>query len=154
MDVIHTLTTLVPSPLFGGCVDYERPILNEDGSGTGEFVPVSDEDVRTQYEALRWEDERPKPTWEQLEAAWPAAQLTMVPLNQRLEQAFMAMLPAHLGQPYMTNDVIRHIGQAKLVVTEYNRLEQYALAAGTILSLDLPTEMIADRDALLALYPQ
>lgn len=30
--------------------------------------------TREEFDALRWEDDRPKPTWEELESAWAAAQ--------------------------------------------------------------------------------
>ena len=83
IDVIYTLTNIMPTPLFGGCIDYERPVLNEDGSGTGQFVPVSDEDIKAQYDALRWEDSRPKPTWDEL-VAFAQANPPIPPLLDRL----------------------------------------------------------------------
>lgn len=82
------------------------------------------------------------------------APVTPESFNTSLEQSFMAMLPDHIGQPYLTGTVISALGQAKLVVTEYNRLGQYALSKVVIQTITLPTEMDADRQQLLTLYPQ
>lgn len=51
MDVALALESLVPAACRGGSLT---------------------DNTREQYEALRWEDERAKPTWEELVAAWAA----------------------------------------------------------------------------------
>lgn len=76
-----------------------------------------------------------------------------ISLNQQLETAFLSMLPAHLGQPYLTSELIVQIGSLKQVVTDYNRLGLYAISKGMIQALDLPVPMRADRDNLVTLYP-
>jgi hypothetical protein len=53
MDVAIALEILVPAACRGGSLT---------------------DNTRAQYEALRWEDERPKPTWAELESAWAAQQ--------------------------------------------------------------------------------
>ncbi len=53
MDVALALDELVPAACRGGSLT---------------------DNTREQYDALRWEDDRPKPTWEQLVAAWEARQ--------------------------------------------------------------------------------
>lgn len=73
--------------------------------------------------------------------------------NEKLEEAFLSMLPQHIGQPYFTPELILQIGTAKQAVADFNKLEQYALSKAIISELTLPDEMTADRDALLALYP-
>jgi len=50
MDVALVLARLVPAAQYGGCL-------------TG--------NTRKEFEALRWEDPRPKPVWDDLVAAWP-----------------------------------------------------------------------------------
>ena len=75
------------------------------------------------------------------------------PLNEKLEEAFLSVLPKHLGQPYLINDLIVQIGTLKQVVTDYNRLGLYDLSKGMIANIPLPDEMKGDRDALLELYP-
>lgn len=53
MDVLLALAHLRPAPKFGGSLTAN---------------------TREAYEAIRWEDERPKPSWSDLEAAWPEVQ--------------------------------------------------------------------------------
>lgn len=49
MDIALALESLVPAVQYGGSLTAN---------------------IREAYNALRWEDERPKPTWEEIEAAW------------------------------------------------------------------------------------
>lgn len=49
IDIAITLDKLVPQAEYGGSLT---------------------ENTKESYEALRWEDSRPKPTWEQIEAEW------------------------------------------------------------------------------------
>ena len=77
MDVAWTLQFLLPAPCFGGCIEYERPVQDENGQSTGEFYNLSDEEIKQQYENLRWEDERTKPSWDELLVAWPTAKVKM-----------------------------------------------------------------------------
>jgi hypothetical protein len=51
MDIRLTIHALVPSAQYGGGVS---------------------ENTRAEFESLVWEDSRPKPTWEDLVAAYPA----------------------------------------------------------------------------------
>ena len=51
MDIRLTIHELVPSAQYGGGVS---------------------ENTREEFESLVWEDSRPKPTWEDLVAAYPA----------------------------------------------------------------------------------
>jgi hypothetical protein len=53
MDVALALEALVPAACRGGSLT---------------------DNTREQYDALRWEDERPKPTWAELESAWVVQQ--------------------------------------------------------------------------------
>lgn len=70
MDVAWTLQVLLPGPKYlGSCLDNQQ----------------------ASYDALLWQDERTKPTWAELLAAWPAAQKTMVPLLVRLTAIFDAI---------------------------------------------------------------
>ncbi len=73
MDVVWTLQYLLSAPQFGGCIE---------------------ENQEEEYDALRWEDERPKPSWAEIVAAWPAAQKTMVPLLVRLDNLFDNIPPS------------------------------------------------------------
>lgn len=81
IDVIWILQHLLPSPQFGGCIEYERPIQDENGVNTGEFYTFTEDEVQAQYDVLRWEDSRIKPSWNDLVAAWPDAQLTIDPIG-------------------------------------------------------------------------
>lgn len=76
------------------------------------------------------------------------------PLNERLEESFLSFLPNHLGQPYLTGELMLTIGSLKQVVTDYNRLGLYQISKGMIAGFPLPAEMQADRDAIVALYPE
>ncbi|MEW6775043.1 MAG: hypothetical protein AB1405_01995 [Bdellovibrionota bacterium] len=62
MDVAFCLAFLRPAPQYFGCLD-PGTIASEFGG-----------DPRAAYEKIRWHDPRPKPTWEEIEAAWPEAQ--------------------------------------------------------------------------------
>lgn len=75
-------------------------------------------------------------------------------LNQKLEAAFKTVLPQHLGQPYLTNSVISQIMMAKVAVIDANNIDPTGfLGKATIEGLTLPTEMEADRQTLLELFP-
>lgn len=74
-------------------------------------------------------------------------------LNERMEAAFMAMLPAHLGQPYLTPAIVTAIMTAKQGITNANQIDPTgALAQMTLEGLTLPAEMEPDRQALLAMF--
>lgn len=75
-------------------------------------------------------------------------------INEILERAFLAVLPAHLGQPYLADATVMAIMSAKQGITDANKIDPSgALAARAIRGLALPPEMDADRAALLALIP-
>ena len=74
-------------------------------------------------------------------------------LNETLESAFLSILPKHLGQPYLTNDLITQIGIIKQAITDFNKLGLYTISRGMLAGLVLPSEMEADRQSLIALYP-
>ena len=72
--------------------------------------------------------------------------------NQVLEEAFLSILPNHLGQPYLTNQVLLNILQCKVAVKEANLIDDTgALAVLCIQGLVLPTEMDSDRQAIITL---
>ena len=81
-------------------------------------------------------------------------------LNEALEAAFLAMLPKHLGQAYLTDDVIDAVMAAKVRVTETNKMpapEQVKAAFSKAIvrkvKKQLPAEMAGDCDAILVLIP-
>lgn len=74
-------------------------------------------------------------------------------VNETLESAFLNVLPKHLGQPYLTPEVMLAIGSLKQSVTDFNRLGLYAISSQMISGLKLPVEMEADKQALLLLFP-
>ena len=75
-------------------------------------------------------------------------------LNKQLEEAFLQILPSHIGQPYLTDTVIAIIMTAKEGVIDANNIDPTgALAAATIRGITLPSEMEADRQQLLELFP-
>ncbi len=74
-------------------------------------------------------------------------------INKVLEDAFLAVLPAHIEQPYLTPQVMLAIGSLKQTVTDFNRLGLYALSKQMIQGLTLPQEMEADKQTLIALFP-
>jgi hypothetical protein len=80
IDIILTLQSILPAPNFIGCIEYEKPLLNTDGFGTGKFRTISIEELQIQYEDLQWEDERPKPDWETLVNTWPVIESRLNPL--------------------------------------------------------------------------
>lgn len=146
MDVVYCLNHLVPGANYGGCIEYERP------DGNGAFVALTLEDVKRQYENLRWEDSRIKPAWEALvefEAENPIP-LLVESIAAGLEAKFLAMVPAHQGQPYFTPDVILRIMQTKAAVDAAIKIDPtgtFAMAA--ISAVQLPAEMEDSRTALL-----
>lgn len=74
-------------------------------------------------------------------------------INKTLEDAFLSVLPAHLGQPYLTPQVMLSIASLKQSVTDFNRLGLYALSKQMIEGIDLPVEMAADKQTLVNLFP-
>lgn len=89
------------------------------------------------------------------DAAFAAEQLipTAKQVNEALEQSFLALLPAHIGQPYLTPQVMLSIGNLKQTVTDFNRLGLHSLSKQMIQGLQLPIEMDADKQTLLSLFP-
>jgi hypothetical protein len=76
-------------------------------------------------------------------------------LNDTLEQAFLSILPSHLGQTYLTDGVIAGIMQAKVAVIDANRIDNTGfLARAVIRGLNLPLELEGDREVLLGLIPE
>lgn len=75
-DVMYYLGLMVPGPIVGGTVDLERPI-------DGGFEILEEAEIRTQYEALRWDDPRDQPTWDEL-VAYAAAHPIKAPILERL----------------------------------------------------------------------
>jgi hypothetical protein len=75
-------------------------------------------------------------------------------INQQLEAAFKTILPQHLGQPYLTPEVISRIMMAKVAVVDANQFDPTGyLAIATIEGLSLPAEMEDSRAALLSIFP-
>lgn len=74
-------------------------------------------------------------------------------INKILEDAFLSVLPKHLGQPYLTPQVMLSIASLKQSVTDFNRLGLYALSKQMIEGIDLPVEMAADKQTLVNLFP-
>ncbi len=134
MDITWIIQYLLPEPQYGGAFNLHN---------------------QAEYDALRWLDERPKPTWGAIVAAWPNAQLTrnLSDLNSVLEEAYLQFLPNHIGQEYLTDELITGISTLKLVITDNNKNGLYALSKRLITNVTLPPQMEADRTALLALYP-
>jgi len=75
-------------------------------------------------------------------------------LNQSLVEAFSSFLPKHIGQSYCTPDVIASIWNVKLAVTDANNSDPSGTIAKAIInSLELPQQMEADKQAIVALFP-
>lgn len=75
-------------------------------------------------------------------------------LNEKLNQKFKQMIPAHIGQPYLTAQVITDIMVAKQAVTDANNEGLGDFAKVIIQGMSLPKEMTADRDVLLSVFDQ
>ncbi len=118
-------------------MDYEATVI--DASGEITQVKYSPEQI------VQRQDE---------EAAW-AKYISQDnrPVNDKLESAFLSLLPKHLGKPYLTNELMVGIGSLKQVVTDYNRLGLYTISKGMLAGVALPSEMEPDRQQLLKLYP-
>lgn len=82
MDVLLTLAALVPSPNFAGV-----------------FV----ENTREEYERITWQDDRPKPSWNDLLAKWP-----------EVEQDIADQATADAFDPAL---VVEHLAAAAIVST-------------------------------------
>jgi hypothetical protein len=74
-------------------------------------------------------------------------------VNKQLENAFLSVLPNHLGKSYLNVDLLLMIASLKQSVTDFNRLGLYTISKQMIEGLVLPEEMDADKQALLALFP-
>jgi hypothetical protein len=78
MDIAATLDYLVPAAQYRGS------------------LTANTEDA---YTDIEWQDARPKPTWAELQAAWPAAQRASFPIQTLLDsiiaegEAAMALSP-------------------------------------------------------------
>lgn len=83
LDIMYFLGLLVPACVVYGTVEMNRPILNEDGSPSGTFENLTLTQQQEQYDLLRWEDERTKPTWDEL-LAFIEANPIKPPLIDRL----------------------------------------------------------------------
>ena len=140
IDVIWTLQHLLPSPQFGGCIEYERPIQDENGVNTGEFYTFTEAEIQAQYNGLRWEDERVKPSWDDLIAAWPTAQSTINPLEQ-LKELFKN-LPVEVRASFSP------IRSQVLAALNENDFE---LALYLINQVSVPTELQATKDQMITL---
>ena len=104
-------------------------------------VPMTDEEIsQRQAEEATFLEEKTIPTVKEV--------------NETLENAFLSVLPKHLGQTYLTPEIISEVISAKLQVTESNRLGMYPLSIAIIQGLKLPAEMEADREALIQLFMQ
>ena len=86
-----------------------------------------------------------------------SAQEKLIPsvkqVNETLETVFLSVLPKHIGQPYLTPQVMLSIASLKQSVTDFNRLGLYALSKQMIEGIDLPVEMAADKQTLVNLFP-
>lgn len=94
---------------------------------------------------------RPDGIWVEGEPPSDVPQFVPKDLNKMLEEAFLSLIPKHYGQPYMDDVVVGRIMQAKVAVTEANLINP-ELGKATIRGLELPPELNADRDQLLAIY--
>lgn len=75
MDVALSIEHLLPAAEYGG---------------------VTQENTQEEYDALRWEDSRPKPTWAQIEAAWIVIEPSFRPAQrERNELSERADDPMH-----------------------------------------------------------
>ena len=63
MDVVWTLQYLLPAPQYGGAIEHH---------------------TEAEYNAIRWEDNREKPSWDAIVSAWPDAEKTMMSPMERL----------------------------------------------------------------------
>lgn len=74
-------------------------------------------------------------------------------VNKLLEDAFLSVLPIHIGQPYLTPQVIAQIASVKQSVTDFNRLGLYDISKQIIQSLDLPEQMQEAKTEILSMFP-
>lgn len=73
-------------------------------------------------------------------------------LNTRLEEKFLQIMPAHLGQPYCTQAVMSAIMTAKVAIIEANKIDPTGYFASAVLNtLSLPSEMDVDKQTLMDL---
>jgi hypothetical protein len=88
MDVALSVEILIPGAKYGGSTT-----LNS----------------RDQFESLRWEDDRKKPTWEQLETAW--AEREIIPEKKTIEERVLALE----GDTKKIDDRLKEVETAKEV---------------------------------------
>jgi len=114
MDVLWNLQYLLPSPKFGGCVEHN---------------------TQEEYEALRWEDERPKPTWEELSAVVvpPTTQQILDTIEGIITQGQNAMAEAPLPEA-----IQKQIFDLEVFVQNYVKRKAYQLAVDTINGFVIP----------------
>jgi len=75
-------------------------------------------------------------------------------VNTRMDLAFRTLLPAHIGQAYLTDIVIDTVIRAKVAVVEANRVDPSGeFARAVITRLTLPVELESARTQLLGLLP-
>ncbi|WP_110995378.1 DUF4376 domain-containing protein [Pseudomonas sichuanensis] len=123
MDVALALEDLVPAACRGGSLT---------------------DNTREQYEALRWEDERPQPTWEQLEAAW-AARLPVIEredFKEERRKAVAAITVELDGQVFDGNEASQNRMARAILALEDGQETPWVLHDNTVITVT--------RDKLLA----
>lgn len=71
IDVAMCLNGLVPGAAYGGSLTEDSIARNHGG------------DAQEAYRALRWEDARTQPSWEEIKAVWPEVGAAMLRDGER-----------------------------------------------------------------------
>ncbi len=71
MDVALSIEHLLPEAEYGG---------------------TTEENTQAEFDDLRWEDSRPKPTWSQIEAAWATIGPSFLPRRRKQFQPLLTEL--------------------------------------------------------------
>lgn len=125
MDVALALDVLVPGAQYGGS------------------LTANTEEV---YDAIIWQDERQKPSWEAIQSA----QLPQDPLSKQLEDLFIQALQEHGNAlpPNTEGDLFI----LKAGITEMLKFNRLAAAKAKIESVLLPDVLEPIRSAMLAKF--
>lgn len=116
MDVALALESLVPAACRGGSLT---------------------DNTREQYDALRWEDKRAKPTWEELEEAW-AASLPVMERQDFKEQRRLAVAAITVeldGQVFDGNEASQNRIARAILALEDGQETPWVLHDNTVITI-------------------
>lgn len=98
------------------------------------------------YDALNWQDDRPKPTWEEIEAVE-----VKPPLAERLETIFISAIQGSDG--VLTPEEEAGLFLIKTGITEMLKFNRFAAAQAMIEAAAIPEALEPVRAAMLAEFP-